>query len=176
MKYFLVREWAGVRVREKVYMEIIDYLKQIDLFKDLDEKALNKLAQRAELHELEPRETLFNEGFEGKYFYIILSGLIRLFKTSFDGKESTIKIIYSGEFFAEAILYGKTHYPVSAVAIEPSKIIAVHRDSFWDMVENAESRKFFIGAIFDKLRYLIDQLHHISSLDVEERFFRFILF
>ncbi len=156
-------------------MDIIDNLKQFDLFKNLDASALKSLSKRAKSHKLDPKDILFHEGLEGAYFYIVLEGLIRLFKTTYDGKESTIKIIYSGEFFAEAILYGKTHYPVSAIAIDPSRIIAIHRDSFWDMIDNSDSRNVFIGAIFDKLRYLIDQVHYISSLDVEERFFRFIL-
>ena len=156
-------------------MEIINNLKQFDLFKNLDPTALKALSVNSEIHELRPKDILFHEGFEGSHFYILTEGMIKLFKTSFDGKESTIKIIYPGEFFAEAILYGKTQYPVSATAIEPSKIIGIHRKSFWDMIENGSSRNKFIGEIFNKLRYLIDQIHYISSLDVEERFFRFIL-
>ncbi len=156
-------------------MDIINNLKQFDLFKNFDQVALKNLSKRAQFHELEPKDILFHEDFEGNYFYILLEGLVRLFKTSYDGKESTIKVIYPGEFFAEAILYGKTHYPVSAIVIESSKIIGIHRGSFWDMTENRETRNVFIGAIFNKLRSLIDQIHYINSLDVEERFFRFIL-
>lgn len=156
-------------------MEIIDSLKQFDLFKNLDPAALKSLSIRAEHSELTPKDILFHEGFEGSHFYFLSEGMIKLFKTSFDGNESTIKIIYPGEFFAEAILYGKTHYPVSAIAIEPSKIIGIHRKSFWDMIGNADSRNKFIGEVFNKLRYLIDQIHYLSSLDVEERFFRFLL-
>ncbi|MCU0821522.1 MAG: cyclic nucleotide-binding domain-containing protein, partial [Spirochaetes bacterium] len=103
-------------------MDIKDNLKKFDLFSNFDDAALKALSARAEHHELQQRDILFHEGFEGSHFYILSEGMIKLFKTSFDGKESTIKIIYPGEFFAEAILYGKTHYPVSAMAIEPSKI------------------------------------------------------
>jgi len=156
-------------------MDITESIKNIDLFKNLDADARKKLSGQAKIHTLASKDILFHEDFEGSHFFILLDGLVRLFKTSYEGKESTIKIIYPGEFFAEAILYGKTHYPVSAVAIEPSKIIAIHRESFWQMIEIKESRDVFIGSIFDKLRYLIDHIHYLNSLDVEERFFRFIL-
>ncbi len=156
-------------------MDIISSLKRFDLFKDLDPGALKSLSIMAELRDLGPRDILFHEGFEGSHFYILIEGMIKLFKTSFEGKESTIKIIYPGEFFAEAILYEKTRYPVSATAIEKSEVIGIHRKSFWSMIENGDSRNRFIGEIFNKLRYLIDQIHHLSSLDVEERFFRFLL-
>lgn len=150
-------------------------LKKLDLFKNLDNTALQELSKNAIHRTLDPKEILFNEGFEGSYFYILLSGSIRVFKTSYDGKESTIKIIYPGEFFAEAVLFGRKQYPAGAIATEISKIIAIHRDSFWKMINNPESRDIFIGAVFEKLRFLTDQIHYLSSHDVEDRFFRFLI-
>jgi CRP-like cAMP-binding protein len=156
-------------------MDTYNLLKNFDLFKDLDEQALRELAKDAIQRTLEPKEILFNEGFEGKYFYVLLEGSIRVYKTSYDGKESTIKIIHPGEFFAEAVLFGKKQYPASASAVELSRIIAIHRDSFMKMIDNPASRNIFMGALFEKLRFLTRQIHYLSSHDVEDRFFRFII-
>jgi CRP-like cAMP-binding protein len=155
-------------------MDIIKLLKNLDLFKNLNSQALSALSKNAIHRTLEPKETLFSEGFEGSFFYILLKGNIRVYKTSYDGKESTIKIINPGEFFAEAILFGRTHYPASATATELSEIIAIHRDSFWSMIDNPESRNIFMVAVFEKLRYLTDRIHFMSSHDVEDRFFKFL--
>jgi CRP/FNR family transcriptional regulator, dissimilatory nitrate respiration regulator len=150
-------------------------LKKLDLFKSLDSQALKELSENAIHRTLEPKETLFNEGFDGLYFYILLEGSIRIFKTSYDGKESTIKIISTGEFFAEAVLFGKKKYPGSAVATEASEVLAIHKDSFLKMINNPDSRNAFLNAIFEKLRFLTDQIHYLSSSDVEDRFFRFLI-
>ncbi|MBN2403167.1 MAG: Crp/Fnr family transcriptional regulator [Spirochaetes bacterium] len=156
-------------------MDVYKSLKNLDLFKSLDEPALRGLSKNALYRRLEQKEILFNEGFEGKYFYILLKGAMRLYKTSYDGKESTIKIIHPGEFFAEAILFGRKEYPVSAAAVEMSEVIAIHRESFWKMMDNPGSRDIFVGALFEKLRFLAEQIHYLSSHDVEDRFFRFII-
>jgi CRP-like cAMP-binding protein len=156
-------------------METNILLKNFDLFKNLGEQALAELTKNAIYRTLGQKEILFNEGFEGKYFYVLLKGSIRVYKTSYDGKESTIKIIHQGEFFAEAILFGNKEYPASAAAVEMSEIIAIHRDSFWKMIDNPGSRNIFLGALFGKLRFLTDQIHYLSSHDVEDRFFRFII-
>ncbi len=156
-------------------MDIHDRLKRFDLFDRLDERALKELARKAFYKDLEPRETIFNEGFEGKFFFLLLNGAVRLFKTSYDGKESTIKIIRPGEIFAEAVLYIKSEYPVSAVSIEKSEIIGIHRDSFREMMRDTDAGNLFIGAVFEKLRFLTDQIHFLSTHDVEDRFFRFLI-
>ncbi len=156
-------------------MNIQETLKKIDFFNGLDREALTALAASARITKLESRETLFNEGMDGTYFYILISGSVRVFKTTMDGKETTIKIIYPGEFFAEAVLFGKKIYPATAVATELSEVLCIHRESFRMMIGNDGSRDVFISALFDKLRFLTDQIHYLNSHDVEERFFMFLI-
>ena len=156
-------------------MNIVNDLKDSDLFRDLDHKVIEKLAETAKSHTLTTKEILFHEGFDGSHFYILTNGAIRIFKTSYDGKESTIKIIREGEFFAEAILFGKKHYPASAIATTKSKVIAISKESFWEMLENEKSRNVFIASIFNKMRYLTEQIHRLTSYDVEDRFFNFLI-
>ncbi len=153
---------------------IPEQIHSCDLFKDLDETGLERLSREAVSREYRQREIIFTEGSEGSRFFICNSGSIRVFKTSSDGKESTIKIIHPGEFFAEVVLFRETRYPASAVATEPSQVLAIHRDAFREMLDTAESRNAFISGLFDKMRYLTDQIHYLTSHDVEERFFRFI--
>ena len=72
-----------------------------------------------------------------------MKGSVRIYKTSYDGKESTIKIIHTGEIFAEAILFGKKQYPATAAAVEESEIVAIHCDSFWKMMDSPKSKDNF---------------------------------
>ncbi len=149
-------------------------IRACDLFTGIDEQGLEKLAREAVFREYEPREMVFTEGVAGSHFFILLSGSVRVFKTSPEGKESTIKIIHQGEFFAEVVLFHETRYPASAVATEPTSVLAINRDSFQEMVSSNDSRNAFISGLFEKLRFLTEQIHYLTSHDVEERFFRFI--
>lgn len=155
--------------------EIPDLLKKHDLFSKLSRNALEDLSVKSVYKKLEPKEAVFSEGFEGNFFYLLLSGSVRVFKSSYEGRESTIKIIRPGEIFAEAILFQKREYPASAVAVVNSEIIAIHRESFLEMIKDRDSSRIFIETIFEKLRFLTDQIHYLNSHDVEDRFFRFII-
>ena len=154
--------------------EVIDLLRSTDIFSDIEGEALRKLAEESRISNLTPRQGIFAEGFQGTCFYILLEGTVRIFKTSPDGSESTIKIIRAGEFFGEVILFGSDTYPVSATSISYARLLGISRASFFSMLASSDARDRFIAALFRKLRYLSDQVHFLTSLDVEERFFRFL--
>jgi CRP/FNR family transcriptional regulator, dissimilatory nitrate respiration regulator len=156
-------------------MNIADILREIDLFRDMDDSAIDELAKTAAVRRLAAREILFHEGNEGKHFFILRDGSIRAYKTSPEGKESTIKIITPGEFFAETVLFGRKSYPATAVASTDSTVVLLHRDSFRAMLDRREWRDAFISSCFNKMRYLTDTIHRLSSYDVEDRFFMFLL-
>ncbi len=156
-------------------MNTLELLRNIDLFRDLDPAALAELGKNALTRRLSIREVLFHEGDEGMFFYVLCSGSLRVFKTAADGKESTIKILSPGEFFAEIVLFGKKRYPATAAAVAESTVVAIHRDSFQAVLERKEWRDSFISSLFGKMSYLTDTIHHLSSYDVEDRFFMFLL-
>ncbi|MBN1533607.1 MAG: Crp/Fnr family transcriptional regulator [Spirochaetes bacterium] len=156
-------------------MNVTDILGQIDLFRDMDAVAIGELAIEASVRRLAAREILFHEGDEGNHFFILREGSVRAYKTSPGGKESTIKIIHAGEFFAETVLFGVGNYPATAVAATDSIVVSLHRQSFLAMLDRREWRDIFIAACFGKMRYLTDTIHHLSSHDVEGRFFMFLL-
>ncbi len=156
-------------------MDIKNTLKYNNFFESLDDDGLDLLSKNAQKLMLSQKEILFHEGFEGAHFYILLKGSIHVFKTSPDGKESTIRILHDGDFFGEAILFGKKIYPATARATERSELIGIHKDSFMSLLQNEKWRDRFILALFEKLRYLTGQLHYLYSFDVEDRFFYYVL-
>jgi CRP/FNR family transcriptional regulator len=156
-------------------MEIYEILKTTDLFHELSGETLKNLAQDSRIKLFKPKEILFHQGFEGENFFINLSGNIKVFKTSAEGKETVIKILQEGEFFAEAVLFGKNFYPASAVAMNECKVVVIHRRAFFRMLENSKARNIFIASLFNKLRYLTGKIHQLTSFDIEERFFKYLL-
>ncbi len=153
---------------------VIELLRGTDIFSDIEGEALKKLAEESRISNLSSRQSVFSEGFPGEHFFFLLEGSIRIFKTTPEGTETTIKIISSGELFAEVILFGSNVYPVSAMAITPARVLGLSRSSFFKMLAHPDARDRFIASLFKKLRYLSEQVHYLNSHDVEERFFRFL--
>ena len=79
-----------------------DILRKIYLFSGLADKDLEVLAQLA-IGRNFPRDTpIFWEGKEALGFYILLSGLVKLVKSSLDGKEYILRLVSPKETFGEA--------------------------------------------------------------------------
>ena len=155
--------------------DILNILKETPFFKDIDSETLKKLSQNCRIIRLKPKEMLFHEGFEGDSFFLLLEGAVRIFKTSPDGSETTIKIVNPEEFFAEVVLFDPHTYPVSAVALKNSTLIKITREAFSKMLESSKAREKFVASLFSKMRFLSDKVHFLNSYDVEDRFFKFLI-
>jgi len=120
------------------------------------------------------REMLFHEGDEGSAMYLLAQGTIQLFRTSEDGREVVIRLMKPGEMFAEAVLFERDDYPVSAVALVPSEVFTLPTRQFHCLLEQPAFRREFIANLLAKQRYLADRVYRLAALDVEARFFSFL--
>jgi CRP-like cAMP-binding protein len=120
------------------------------------------------------REMLFHEGDEGSAMYLLAQGTIQLFRISEDGREVVIRLMKPGELFAEAVLFEREDYPVSAVALVPSEVFLVPTRQFHCLLDQPGFRREFIANLLAKQRYLADRVYRLAALDVEARFFSFL--
>jgi CRP-like cAMP-binding protein len=145
-----------------------------DFFKSLKPANQRRLAEICVPKSLRKREILFQEGDEGQSLYFCARGSIQLHKTAASGQEVVIKVIRPGELFAEAVLFEKQRYPVTAVALETGFVYRIPKTEFQRLLDDREFRDDFIANLLVKLRYLADQVQVLTSLDVEGRLFRFL--
>ena len=155
-------------------MDIIKLFEKSDLFAGMADE-LKSLRTAGSIKNMSNGELLFTEGEPGNYFYLLIDGGIRLFKTSPAGQEVDIRLVKPGEIFAEVIIFERDIYPVSAIAVMPSTVFAVNRIVFNDLLTDKSFRKKFIINLMQKQRYLAERIMYMMSYDVEERFFRFLL-
>ena len=120
------------------------------------------------------REILFHEGDEGGAMYLLAQGTIQLFRISEDGREVVIRLMKPGEMFAEAVLFERGDYPVSAVALVPSEVFLMPTRQFHCLLDQPGFRREFIANLLAKQRYLADRVYQLAALDVEARFFSFL--
>jgi CRP/FNR family transcriptional regulator len=150
-------------------------LGKTDLFRDMEPATLERLKAHGVEQRLSAGEVLFLEGAQGTAFYLIEQGTIRLSKSSMEGQEVTVRLVEPGEIFAEVILFENPTYPVNAVAVTASTVLAIPRAIFLAMLDDREFRNRFITNIMRKQRYLAERIRYLTTFDVEQRFFRFLL-
>ena len=68
------------------------FLARTSIFADLDQQELAHLAQRAVTKKYSPGEVIFHTGDPCPGLYIVETGAVRIFKTSFSGREQVLGI------------------------------------------------------------------------------------
>lgn len=154
-------------------MELARILK--DAFPSLSDGSLGMIARYCRLVEYPRNEILFLEGDKGNNFYYLASGAVKIYKTSPSGQETVLRIQSPGSIFGEVILFERNEYPVSAVSLAQSLVVHIPREHFLKLLAEERFRNEFISTLMHKQRYLTDRIVYLTSFDVEERFFRFLI-
>jgi len=154
--------------------QIIELLDRAEFFRSAGRRSKELLAGICIARTAARKERLFHEGERGNALYLLASGAVSLVKTTVEGREVVIKVVQPGELFAEVILFEEDRYPVSAVAVNASRLFLLPKLRFSRLLDDGEFRNDFIGMLMKKQRYLADRIRYLTAHDVEDRFFIFI--
>ncbi|MHB1380528.1 MAG: Crp/Fnr family transcriptional regulator, partial [Desulfurivibrionaceae bacterium] len=86
-------------------MELMSFLKQVPLFAGLSTEQYDELAMIITLQDYARGQSIFAEGDPGAGFYVVMEGLVKIYKLSMEGKEQILHIFGPGEPFAEAAVF-----------------------------------------------------------------------
>lgn len=124
----------------------IQTLKDIPLFKDLNETEIHKVFSLARMVEIPSLKVLFSQGSPGCSFYIIKSGEIALkFDSQISNRHFIVDIISTGDYFGEMSLIDDQPRSLTAEAISDTVLIEISKKSFDHLLNNepAIAAKFY---------------------------------
>jgi CRP-like cAMP-binding protein len=156
-------------------MNISSILGQAHFFEGISRESREALSRFCIPAERLKHTTLFREGEPGEAMYLLARGRVSLHKLSPEGREIVIKVIKPGEVFAEAILFEKRFYPVTAVALTEVLVFKLLRRDLLNLLRQDDFRNDFIAMLLRKQRYLADKIQQLTSQDVEQRLRAFLL-
>jgi CRP/FNR family cyclic AMP-dependent transcriptional regulator len=108
----------------------VDLIRRVPLFSTLNDEEFNALSHVFIIRVYRKNQIIFLEEETGNYMYLVLSGKVKVAKSSASGKETLLAIHRPGDFFGEmSLLDGKTS-PATVSAIEDCKIISVSAADF----------------------------------------------
>ncbi len=91
-------------------------IRDLPPFRSMSEDNMQGLLDQASAQRHEKGSTIFREGEEARFFFILLDGHIRVVKTNADGDQMIARYISAGELFGIARAIGRDTYPANAVA------------------------------------------------------------
>jgi len=128
------------------------------LFAGLRPAEVAKVAELCRWREVPKGGALFAEGVEAEYFYVVVSGQLKVVKSSAEGREVIIKVMRKGDMVGEAAaLAGKT-YPATARAVGEAEAVAVPRRQFVALL-HAEP-----ALALNMIAALSERLHQVNAI------------
>ena len=117
-----------------------DMFQKIRLFKSLQPRDFDEVVRSASLKRVGEGEVLFNEGDQGDTMYVIKEGSIDIFSAK---SKKVLKTCKKGELFGEFAIFFSTsnQRQASALAAESSRVWELHRDVFFEAVQESDLSK-----------------------------------
>jgi CRP-like cAMP-binding protein len=146
------------------------------LFADMASPHLNTLIQGTHETHLNAGDTLFRHGQPAERFFFLRSGMMKLFRLSPEGDEKIIEIIQPGQTFAEAVMFMGTQgrYPVSAEAVNESRLYAIEQKAFLNLLRESSEASFgLLASMSRRLHMLVNQ---IESLTLQNATYRLVVY
>jgi CRP/FNR family transcriptional regulator len=151
-------------------MEIMRQISQIQLFKGLNEEELAELAMILVDQEIKRNQPIFSEGEQATGLYIVVSGSVKIYKLSFDGKEQILHILGAGEPFAEVAVFAGSTYPANAITMEKSRVFFIPRQAFLELIASYPSLAMSMLATLSlRLRKFVGMIESLSLKEVPGR-------
>lgn len=121
-------------------------------------------------------ELLFSEGEPCNGLHIIVSGKVRIFKTSVNGREQVLAANGPGESIAELPVFDGGPFPASAAAVEDTEIAFISRRDFRAFcVEHPEVPLKVLSVVGARLRRLVGIIEELSFTTVRQRLISVLL-
>lgn len=157
--------------------KLLDIISRVPSFSGLPESQLKEIKDIAVERHYNKGEIIFSDGEKGNGFFVVVEGLVKIFKVSSEGKEQIFHIYGPGEPFGQVAVYAGLSYPASSQAILKSRVLFLPRAAFVDLITRIPSLAMNMLAVLSRrLREFTVQVENLSLKEVPGRLAAYLLF
>jgi len=136
----------------------IEYIDMIPLFQGLPRVQQERLASIVTERHFSKGDPIFFEGETAAGFYVVISGRVKVFKLSSEGKEQILHLFAAGEPFGEVPVFTGREFPAHAEAMEESRVLFFPRKAFISLIREDPTLALNMLAVLSR------RLHQFTSL------------
>jgi CRP-like cAMP-binding protein len=160
-------------------------IQKVPIFSKLNEADLEQLRSIIKVKTFNKDEIIFFDTEPYRGFYFVVTGLVKIYKISKEGREHILHLIEPHNTFAEVPLFENIdevftddfRYPANAMALEDHTTLGlVPAREFTELLKNNSSISIkMLSGFAKRLRHLSRHIEEISLKDVTKRVAGFIL-
>ena len=150
-------------------------LQNIVLFKDVDEETIQNIESFTTIQKVSKDNIIFYEGDESKHLYLLVKGVIKLYKTSSSHKEIVLKYFHDNELIGEVANFEDIPYPATAKAYSNIEILKIDFVKLKAIIVQNPNLSFNIQtSLIKKIKNLENIISTNLVLDSKERVAKYI--
>jgi CRP-like cAMP-binding protein len=107
---------------------IAEFTQSLTFFSGLPGADMQALLDAAVVRDYKKGEAIFHQGDSAEFLFVMLSGWVKLTRSTVEGEEALLSLFTRGDVFAEAALFHGAAYSLSAHAAEDARVLAVPAD------------------------------------------------
>ncbi|RUT09688.1 hypothetical protein DSM106972_001830 [Dulcicalothrix desertica PCC 7102] len=154
----------------------VEQLIKIHIFALIKPEELEQLVQHSQVLKYLREEIIFHEGDSlPAKLYALASGRIHIKKTSATGKETILRILYTGDIFAVHVLIGDGIAPATVVCEQDCEILTIERTALLEAIRQTPEIALQIMSVLNqRIQLLHNTIHGLVSERAIVRLARFI--
>ena len=154
----------------------LEFLKSILYFSDLGLAELESIKEFIFEKIVDRAEMVLLEGESAENLYFVASGVVKVFKTSVEGKEQILSIVRPGESFNDVPIFDGGPNPVSAQAMGPVLLYGIKRNDMETIVKSHPQVALnIIKVLASRVRHLVSLVADLSFKHVIGRVAKILL-
>jgi CRP-like cAMP-binding protein len=148
---------------------------RIAIFRGLKSETVEHIIAPATAAMLKPHQLLFRQGDPATAFFIVISGLVKLFRLTPSGDETVIHVLDKGESFAEAVAFTGNRYPATAETVTDARIGRIPADHIVRCIrESPDIALAMIASTSQHLHHLVQQIEQLKAQSGVQRVAEFL--
>lgn len=154
----------------------IQLLLKTPLFSGLNPGKITPFLDGLVVCEFAKGDTIFNAGDKADRLYLVLSGWVRLNRTTRDGEDAIVGLFTRGELFAEAAMFLSRGFPAAAQAGAPTRLLAIDARIMLEAIRrDPELALGMLASMSIKMKALVEQITLNRMKSTHERVAEFLL-
>jgi CRP/FNR family transcriptional regulator len=144
-------------------------IQDIPMFSNLDKKFHKELKDSLYIKKFTRNSIVFYEGDESDYFYILLKGNIKLYKTSPKGSQVQIKRMKAPNTIGEYACFEKAPFPATCEFLSDGVMGLLHFNKVYKYLDDKEFSLGLIKSLTSKVMMLSSLVHKETILSSEAK-------
>lgn len=148
---------------------------RVAIFRGLKPETVEHIIAPATAVMLKAHDGLFRQGDPATAFFIVIDGLVKLYRITPAGDETVIHVLQKGESFAEAVAFTGNRYPATAEAVTDARVGRVPADHIVRCIhESPDIALAMIASTSQHLHHLVQQVEQLKAQSGVQRVAEFL--